>query len=178
MDLIEVEVSHIRELTFLEKHRETVTNQTGYVNVYATGGENNRKYSNCSFLAVTLEIENPNIASHLSEDLPYEEYLKYLAGIHDNNYIYRQLLEHSVQSEYLKLDKYERYVKENPANKDKIEQILRLYRNYGMCSRSAFKGEFQGETIVKVRLSLQYNFLKLILDWQEQPKGHLTRNQT
>lgn len=150
MDIIEVEVSNIRELSFLEKLRETVTQQTGYVNVYATGGENNRKYSNCSFLAVNLDIENPTIVSQISEDLPYEEYLKYLAGLHENNSWYEKLLENSVQSEYLKLEKYEKYIKENPANKDKIEQILRLYRNYGMCSRSAFRGEFQGETTVKV----------------------------
>lgn len=160
MDFIEVEISNIRELTFLEKLRETLTQQTGYVNVYATGGENNRKYSNCSFLAVALEIENPTIVSQLSEDLSYEGYLKYLSEIHDNNNIYKQLLENSVQSEYLKVDRYERYIKENPTNKDKIEQILRLYRNYGMCSRSAFKGEFQGETTVKIGRSNQKGILQ------------------
>lgn len=147
-DEIEVEVSQISELVFLEKLEEIVVNNTGYVNVYARG-PNRQKYSNCSFLNINTNIENPSLVQQLPEDLLYENYLDYLQGLEGSNIHYRQLLDSSIYDTYFQLSHYASYIQETAVSEVELRRIFKLYKNYGICSRIVFKGEFKGETSVK-----------------------------
>ena len=153
LDEIEVVVSEITELAFLEEFKEIISNDTGYVNVYAKGGNSHQHYSNCSFLSVNSLISNPSIALQVDEDQSYEDYLGYLNQLYTTNANYKKLIgNHYNQEDNLKLATYETHIKNGDVKEAEILRIFELYRNYGLCSRVVFQGEFKGETYIRATL--------------------------
>ena len=154
MDEIEVEVSHIGGLNFLEGLEEIVANQTGYVNIYAVDALNHR-YSNCSFIPVNVDINNPSLVKRIHEDLPYEEYLNYIDKIYSGNENYRELMRNHANDQLFNIQAYRKYIEANEITEDELRRLFRLYRNYGLCKRIVFKGDFKGDTAINVKFHFE-----------------------
>ena len=157
MDEIEVEVSHIGGLNFLEGLEEIVANHTGYVNIYAYDALNQR-YSNCSFIPADVDINNPSLVKRIYEDLPYEEYLNYLDKIYSGNEYYRHLMNVHANDLLSNIETYRKYIDAREVTEDELRRLFRLYRNYGLCKRVVFKGEFKGDTAINVKFHFEYTY--------------------
>jgi len=151
MDQIEVEISEISEFEFLEKMGEVVVNTTGPFSYFALGGKYRRRYSNCSSLQIQTAIENPSLVTRVADDLSYEQYLEFLESIYTQNEHYREQLQSYRNDEYLSISHYGKQIESKAIEEAELLNIFKQYRNYGMCSRVVFRGEFKGETSVRVR---------------------------
>src|SRR5688572_4593159 len=140
MDSIEVEVSHIGELVFLEKLKEIIVDETGGVNVYAIGGEDNRRYSNCSFLKIDASVEKGQMITQVRHPFTYDLYLNYLDRIYNTNTHYQRLMESYSYSNYLNPRLYESYVQLELVSNAWLEETFKFYRNYGLCTDIVFRG--------------------------------------
>ena len=64
MDKIDIEISGVDQLVFLEKFKEIIVDDVGYVNLYAVGGSSQQRYSNCSFLSFDTSLDKADIAQN------------------------------------------------------------------------------------------------------------------
>jgi hypothetical protein len=149
-DQIEVEVSYVNELVFLEKLKEIVVDEISSVNVFALGGRYMSMYSNCSFLSIDSTIEKDEMVTQIHNKSSYESYLSHLEHLYTSNPFYKKLLETHASSTHLNVGLYDSYIKEEGLKEDFLHKIFRSYRNYGLCSNLVFKGNYRGETNIKV----------------------------
>ena len=153
-DTITLEVSAINALSFLEKMREVVVGDTTYSYIYATGGSNNARYSNCTFIPIATTNTDDTMNNYLYQEKDYqptyEELLILIKTQKQNNLNYNDLLAGYYPSKLLNVEYYSVYFTDEKIKPEYVAKILNMYHNYGLCTRIAFKGIKTGEVSVKV----------------------------